>query len=235
MGVSDLRVLSNADGIDPGRSAEKAEKQSSRCSRSTGRVWHLCGSVRWSAFDREQRLWFLRPYNAEPGSIVPPRGGRRARVEPQVRLGRICAVATAQISFDLDQPPEEVFDYIADVRNELRWQKDMKRAEKVTEGPVGDGTVFETDYRLFGPMRLALEDVRRPEHLVFVGDGPRMWMRFVLDVAPREAGSSVSFQIDMRPKGVLMWFAPLLRFGLPREMAKRPGQFRAALAADGRS
>lgn len=140
-------------------------------------------------------------------------------------------MATAEISFDLDHPPEDVFDYIADVRNELRWQKDMKRAEKVTEGPVGDGTVFETDYRLFGPMRLTLEEVRRPQHLVFVGEGPRMWMRFVLDVASREGGCRVSFQIEMRPRRALKLLAPLLRLGLPRELAKRPGQLRAALAA----
>jgi carbon monoxide dehydrogenase subunit G len=140
-------------------------------------------------------------------------------------------MANTEISFDLDHPPEDVFDYIADVRNELRWQKDLKRAEKVTDGPVGDGTVFETDYRLFGPMRLTLEEVRRPEHLVFVGEGPRMSMNFVLDVSAREGGSRVSFKVDMQPRGSLKPFAPLLRFGLPREMAKRPAQFRAALAA----
>jgi uncharacterized protein YndB with AHSA1/START domain len=139
-------------------------------------------------------------------------------------------MATAQITFELDHSPEDVFDYIADVRNELRWQKDMKRAEKVTEGPVGEGTVFETDYRLFGPMRLALEDVRRPEHLVFVGDGPRMRMNFVMDVAAHASGSRVTFHIDMRPQGPLKLLGPLLRLGLPREMAKRPAQFRAAMA-----
>jgi len=139
-------------------------------------------------------------------------------------------MATTQITFDLDVPPETVFDYIADVRNELRWQRDLKRADKVTGGPVGEGTIFETDYRLFGPMRLELKDVRRPEHLVFVGEGPRMSMRFVMDVAPRNGGSRVGFEIEMRPRGALRPFAPLLRVGLPREMAKRPAQFRAALA-----
>jgi hypothetical protein len=79
-------------------------------------------------------------------------------------------------------------------------------------------------------MRLVLEDVRRPEHAVFVGEGPRMWMNFVLDVAPREGGSRVSFKIDMRPRGSLKPLTPLLRVGLPREMAKRPDQFRAAMA-----
>ena len=137
---------------------------------------------------------------------------------------------TAEITFDLDHPPETVFDYIADVRNEQEWQQDLRRADKITDGPVGDGTVFETDYRLFGKMRLELQDVRRPEHLVFLGSGPRMWMRFVMDVAPRDGGSAVTFALDMRPRGVLRPMAPLLSLGLPREMAKRPEQFRAALA-----
>jgi hypothetical protein len=46
----------------------------------------------------------------------------------------------------------------------------------------------------------------------------------------REGGSRVTFHIDMRPQGLLKPLAPLLRIGLPRELAKRPDQFRAALA-----
>ena len=139
-------------------------------------------------------------------------------------------MAKARISFELDHPPETVFDYVADVRNELTWQHDMRRADKITDGPVGEGTVFDTDYRLFGAMQLELKDVRRPEHLIFVGTGPRMSMHFAMDVAPRDGGSHVTFQIDLRPSGMLRPLAPLLALGLPREMAKRPEQFRAALA-----
>ncbi len=141
-------------------------------------------------------------------------------------------MATHRITFELDHPPERVFDFIADVRNELRWQKDLRRAELVGGGAVGEGTVFDTEYRAFGPMRLQLQDYRRPQHLVFLGDGPRMWMRFVMDVAPAERGSRVTFDLDMRPRGLLRPLSPLLVLGLPKEMAKRPEQFRAALAAD---
>jgi hypothetical protein len=142
-------------------------------------------------------------------------------------------VPATTITFDLDDPPERVFDYIADVRNELRWQKDMRRAEKTSAGPLGEGTTFDTEYRAFGRMALTLREYRRPEHLVFLGEGPRMWMRFVMDITAREGGGSqVTFDIDMRPRGALKIVAPLLSLGLPKEMAKRPGQFRKALAAD---
>jgi hypothetical protein len=43
-------------------------------------------------------------------------------------------------------------------------------------------------------------------------------------------GSSVAFDVEMHPQGVLRPLAPLLSPGLPRELARRPAQFRAALA-----
>ena len=138
---------------------------------------------------------------------------------------------TATITFDLDQSPETVFDYIADIRNESEWSKDLKSAEVVGGDSVGDGTVFETDYRMFGKMRIVLSEYRRPEHLVFDGEGPRMDMHFVMDVAGTDTGGSrVTFDLDMRPRGALRPISPLLKLGLPKEMAKRPTQFRAALA-----
>ena len=160
-------------------------------------------------------------------------GARPVRwVEPLGLVERISgAMATGQITFDLDHPPEKVFDYIADVRRESEWSKDMKSVVKVTNGPVGDGTVFESDYRLFGKMRLTLQDVRRPEHLVFVGVGARMYMHFVMDIAPIETGSRVTFKLEMQPKGLLKLMAPMLKIGLPKELAKRPDQFRAALSS----
>ena len=140
-------------------------------------------------------------------------------------------MATATITFELDQSPETVFDYIADIRNESEWSKDMKSAKLVGGGPIGDGSVFETEYRGFGKMRIVTKEYRRPEHLVFDGDGPRMGMHFVMDVAPTESGGSqVTFVVDMQPRGAMRVLSPLLQLGMPREMAKRPGQFRAALA-----
>jgi carbon monoxide dehydrogenase subunit G len=136
----------------------------------------------------------------------------------------------AHVRFELDVPPEEAFDFIADIRNEREWHKDLRSVEKFGDDALGEGTVFDTVYRGMGPMRIELHEYRRPRHLVFVGSGPRMEMRFAMDVEPRGAGSEVTFDIDMQPRGPARLFTPLLSFGLPREMAKRPQQFRDALA-----
>jgi hypothetical protein len=98
------------------------------------------------------------------------------------------------IAFHLDAPPERVFDYIADIRNEAEWSKDITS-------------------------------------VALVGDGPRIAMHFAMDLAPEGDGTNVTMTVDMRLHGAWRPLAPMLKLGMPREMAKRPKQFGAALAA----
>jgi uncharacterized protein YndB with AHSA1/START domain len=134
------------------------------------------------------------------------------------------------ITFHLDAPTERVFDYVADIRNEAEWSKDITSVRLVGDGPVGQGTEFDTVYRGFGAMRLVISEYRRPEHLVIDGDGPRIAMHFELDLAPEGGGTSVTMLVDMKLRGAFKALEPMLKLGMPREMAKRPGQFAAALS-----
>jgi len=66
------------------------------------------------------------------------------------------------------RPAETVFDFAADQRNEPRYNPRMARAEKVTGGPVGKGTVFRSAVRAAGratDMRSELTGYRRPPWL----------------------------------------------------------------------
>ena len=40
----------------------------------------------------------------------------------------------------IDRPVEEVFDFVADERNEPRYNPQMLRAEQISSGPIGLGT-----------------------------------------------------------------------------------------------
>jgi hypothetical protein len=42
----------------------------------------------------------------------------------------------------IKRPVEEVFDFAVDVRNEPRYNPHMRRAEQITDGPIGVGTRF---------------------------------------------------------------------------------------------
>ena len=45
----------------------------------------------------------------------------------------------------INRPMEEVFDFVADERNEPRYNPHMRRAELITKGPVGVGTRHRAD------------------------------------------------------------------------------------------
>ena len=71
----------------------------------------------------------------------------------------------------IERPVDEVFDFVADERNEPRYNPRMLSAEKVTDGPIGEGTQFraETATRRGSaemaevPSRLLVSDHRPPE------------------------------------------------------------------------
>jgi hypothetical protein len=63
------------------------------------------------------------------GGAVGPPGGSLA-------MAHICGEVT------IDAPVEEVFDLVADERNEPRYNPRIVRAEKLSEGPVGRGARF---------------------------------------------------------------------------------------------
>jgi uncharacterized membrane protein len=58
--------------------------------------------------------------------------------------------------FDIDgeivikRPVEEVFDFAVDVRNEPRYNPHMRRAEQITDGPIGVGTRFRAEISSMG-------------------------------------------------------------------------------------
>jgi uncharacterized protein YndB with AHSA1/START domain len=133
------------------------------------------------------------------------------------------------ITFHLDAPPERVFDYIADIRNEAEWSKDVTSVKLVGDAPIGRGTEFDTVYRGFGAMRLVITEYRRPEGLAIDGDGPRIAMHFEMDLTPDGDGTSVTMTVEMRLRGAFRALEPVLKLGMPRELAKRPGQFAAVI------
>jgi hypothetical protein len=47
---------------------------------------------------------------------------------------------------DIKRSPEDVFDYCSDPSHEPEWNPMMKRIEKITDGPVGVGTRFTTEF-----------------------------------------------------------------------------------------
>jgi len=50
-------------------------------------------------------------------------------------------------STEIARTPEDVFDYLSDIGNEVRWNPDCVSMEQLTYGPVGVGTKFRAKWK----------------------------------------------------------------------------------------
>jgi len=61
-------------------------------------------------------------------------------------------------SIVIDRPVDEVFDFVADERNEPQYNAQMGRVELITDGPIGLGTRFHAEMTGGGrPVEMVIE------------------------------------------------------------------------------
>jgi hypothetical protein len=111
------------------------------------------------------------------------------------------------------QPVEIVFDFVADERNEPRFNPRMVRVDKVTEGPIASGTRFAALLRA-GRRTAAMEvEYTAFERPAFLAATTRMASGEIdgrLTFQPIPAGTRMSWDRDMRPRGGLRLLGPLV-------------------------
>lgn len=111
------------------------------------------------------------------------------------------------------RPVEEVFEFVADERNEPTYNRNMIGSEKVTEGPIGVGTRFRaTIGPRRRPMRMDIEYTAfdRP-HLI--ASSTRMAtadFSGTLTFTADQAGTRLSWSWEARPKGAVRLLGPVL-------------------------
>ena len=101
-------------------------------------------------------------------------------------------------------PAEAVFDFAADQRNEPRYNPRMVRADKVSDGPVGKGTVFRSAARFMGrtaEMRSELTGYDRPGRLASRTTTEQADIDGTLTFDPVPGGTRMRWSWTVRPKG----------------------------------
>ena len=134
------------------------------------------------------------------------------------------------------RPVEEVFDFVADERNEPRYNPDMLRSEQVSDGPIGPGTRFEAEMRLRGgttPMSIEYTAYDRPRRIGSTSHLSTMEIHGTLTFEPVPAGARLCWAWDIEPRGFLKLVSPLVAMmggrlerriwtGLKHELEARP-------------
>jgi len=116
---------------------------------------------------------------------------------------------------------EEVFDFVADERNEPKYNSCMVRVEKVTPGPVGEGTRWVASVESRGrPLDLAMEvtEYNRPYRLGSTTSMSAAKIHGAVTFEPHPAGTRMRWSWDLQPKGVFKLLTPVIgRMGRRQE------------------
>jgi uncharacterized protein YndB with AHSA1/START domain len=59
-------------------------------------------------------------------------------------------MSTFTVTTSINRPPQEVFDFFTNPANASRWQNGTKSAKWITDGQVGEGSVFQSVGKLLG-------------------------------------------------------------------------------------
>jgi len=121
----------------------------------------------------------------------------------------------------IGRPPEVVFDFVADERNEPSFNPRMVRAELVSGEPIGSGTRFRAAAKSMGRvLEMTLEYTRyeRPSRLDSVTYMASAGMRGTLRFEPVPAGTRMRWSWDVEPRGFVKFLAPIVtRIGQRQE------------------
>jgi uncharacterized protein YndB with AHSA1/START domain len=110
-------------------------------------------------------------------------------------------------------PVAEVFDMVADERNEPRYNPRIVRAEKVGEGPVGEGARFVAEPKSMGSkgeMTLEVLEYDRPHRLHNVVRSSYMQVEGTLTFEEVDGGTRLRWDWDMGLVGPMRVLSPVL-------------------------
>jgi uncharacterized protein YndB with AHSA1/START domain len=113
----------------------------------------------------------------------------------------------------IGRPVDVVFDYVADQRNEPRYNPRMVHAEKISEGPVGRGSVFRSavaSLRRTAEMRIEYTDYERPTLLVSTATMRQANFTVRLMFEPVPGGTRMRWSEEVWPRKGFKLAAPLI-------------------------
>ncbi|MBI1224672.1 MAG: hypothetical protein GC192_05510 [Bacteroidetes bacterium] len=72
---------------------------------------------------------------------------------------------------EINKSPNEVIDFISDMRNELKWNPDLQFMEKKSPGPIDVGTVFRAKWHMSDTLDVTVTQFYPPYSVTFENGG----------------------------------------------------------------
>jgi carbon monoxide dehydrogenase subunit G len=142
---------------------------------------------------------------------------------------------TVEKAVMVNRAPEDVFEFLADVRNEERWNPNVVRIETESGGPLVVGGTFEGVYRRGGQMRFELVEAVAPSRLVFFDGGRQLRLTAPLELRRVGSTTCVRMKGEMEPRGPVKLLAPLMRKAIERQYERVTESFQQVVEEDART
>jgi hypothetical protein len=113
----------------------------------------------------------------------------------------------------IERPVEQVFAFVSDPTNDVKWHWTVLRAWRTSEGPIDVGSTFKWDAKFLGRREADVEITRcEPNHAVatLVKSG---WMQVIVTylVAPEDGATRITRRTEIPLPRLLRWLDPLVR------------------------
>ena len=127
---------------------------------------------------------------------------------------------------------ETVFDFIADMTNELKWNPDVQVMEKQSAGPVGLGTHFRAKWSLSPMLDVEITRFDRPHDVTFANGGP-LEVKLELNVTSRNNQTELNTTFSPTPHGFLRAIFPIMKRSLIAQERENMVNLKKVLESNG--
>jgi hypothetical protein len=128
-----------------------------------------------------------------PLNITPPRADEQS-------------MAQYETVIEVPVTPEAAFAYLADVTNAAAWDPSVVVAERLDDGPIGEGSRFRLQIAFFGRRIERTTTIARhaaPSELVLVGSGKAVESRETFTLTAHDGGTRIAHDAHLRLKGAM--------------------------------
>jgi len=143
--------------------------------------------------------------------------------------------ASIQGEIVIARPVAEVFDFVADERNEPKYNPRMDSAEMLTRGAIGRGNRYRVTVRSRGrPVSMLMETTgyERPSRLASTTVMAAAEISGELSFEPEAGGTLMRWRWDVRPKGLMRLFTPVFGHVGKRQEAANWASLKQYLESD---
>jgi uncharacterized protein YndB with AHSA1/START domain len=137
-----------------------------------------------------------------------------------------------EVSEIIHRPVEEVFAFVTDHRNDVRWQDGLLEVRLTPDGPVGVGTQIHEVRKFMGrrieSTGIITEYIPNLKSARKTLEGPTEVEGYVA-FEPIEGGTRVTQHMEMKSSGFMALAEPLVSSGLRRGLEKNFGDLKDLL------